>query len=131
MFIDLKDLKDEVLIDVRSCEEYISMPLCKYNIPVINQKDHKFLKKHLYIALFIIFYGLIKNRKMIKKELLDKSDNRKNEIVLGCSQGRLRSPIVCIYARLIGIKSKVLKGGIKQYYKPKEGKNKWKSWFEI
>ena len=131
MYIYLKDIKDEVLIDVRSYEEYVSMPLCKHNIPIINQKDHEFLRKHIYLAIFIILYGLIKNRKKIKQELLDKSDNRKNKIVVGCSQGRLRSPIACIYARLIGINCKILKGGIRQYYKPKRTKNKWKSWFEV
>ena len=131
MFIDLKDIKDEVLIDVRSYEEYIEMPLCQHNIPIINQKQHEFLRNHIYLSALIILYGLIKNRKVIRQELLNKSDNRKNKIVICCSQGRLRSPIACIYARLIGIKSNILKGGIKQYYKPKRTKNKWMSWFEI
>ena len=131
MFLNLSDIKNEVLVDVRSYEEYVSMQLSEHNIPIINQKEHKFLKKHIYLAIFIILYGLIKNRKMITQELLNKSDNRKNKLVIGCSQGRLRSPIICIYARFIGIESYVLKGGIKQYFKPKRAKNKWKNWFEI
>lgn len=131
MFIDLKDIEYEVLIDVRSYEEYIQMPLCHYNIPIINQEYHEFLKNHIYLAILIILYGLIKNRKMIRQELLNKSNNRKNTLVIACSQGRLRSPIVYIYSRLIGIESKILKGGIKQYYQPKRTKNKWMSWFEI
>lgn len=47
MYIKLEDIKDEVTIDVRSKEEFEKMPLFKYNVPVIDEKDHKLLKNIL------------------------------------------------------------------------------------
>lgn len=129
MFIKLENIENEKLIDVRSEEEHKEMPLCKYNIPVINKNEHNILRKNIYLAIPIILYGLIKNRKLIKRDLLTISDNKAKKVVMGCSQGRLRSPIVCIYARMLGIKSFVLKNGIKQYYVPKE--RGIKSWFKL
>ncbi len=129
MFIKLENIENEKLIDVRSEEEHKEMPLCKYNIPVINKNEHNILRKNIYLAIPIILYGLIKNRKLIKRDLLTISDNKAKKVVIGCSQGRLRSPIVCIYARILGIKSFVLKNGIKQYYVPKE--RGIKSWFKL
>lgn len=129
MFIKLENIENEKLIDVRSEEEHKEMPLCKYNIPVINKNEHNILRKNIYLAIPIILYGLIKNRKLIKRDLLTISDNKAKKVVMGCSQGRLRSPIVCIYARMLGIKSFVLKNGIKQYYVPK--KRGIKSWFKL
>ena len=129
MFIKLENIENEKLIDVRSEEEHKEMPLCKYNIPVINKNEHNILRKNIYLAIPIILYGLIKNRKLIKRDLLTISDNKTKKVVIGCSQGRLRSPIVCIYARMLGIKSFVLKNGIKQYYVPKE--RGIKSWFKL
>lgn len=129
MFIKLENIENEKLIDVRSEEEHKEMPLCKYNIPVINKNEHNILRKNIYLAIPIILYGLIKNRKLIKRDLLTISDNKAKKVVMGCSQGRLRSPIVCIYARILGIKSFVLKNGIKQYYVPKE--RGIKSWFKL
>jgi hypothetical protein len=129
MFISLENIKNEKLIDARSEEEHKAMPLCKYNVPVISKKEHNFLKKYIYLAIPIILYGLIKNRKVIEKDLITISENKIKKVVIGCSQGRLRSPIVCIYARILGIKSYVLKNGIKQYYVPR--KRGIKSWFKL
>ncbi len=126
MYIKLEDIKDEVTIDVRSKEEFEKMPLFKYNVPVIDEKDHKLLKKYIMIAFPIILIGLIKNRKNIKRDLLRLSNNKEKTIVLGCSQGRLRSPIVAFYSRCLGIDTKILEEGIKQYFKPvKKGIKKW------
>lgn len=111
MYIKLEDIKDEVTIDVRSKEEFEKMPLFKYNVPVIDEKDHKLLKKYIMIAFPIILIGLIKNRKNIKRDLLRLSNNKEKTIVLGCSQGRLRSPIVAFYSRCLGIDTKILEGG--------------------
>lgn len=126
MYIKLENIKDEVTIDVRSKEEFEKMPLFKYNIPVIDEKDHRLLKKYIMIAFPIILIGLIKNRKIIKGDLLRLSNNKEKTIVIGCSQGRLRSPIVAFYSRCLGIDTNILEGGIKQYYKPaKKGIKKW------
>ncbi|MBO3444166.1 hypothetical protein [Clostridium sp. CCUG 7971] len=129
MFISLENIKSEKLIDVRSEEEHKVMPLCQYNVPVISKKEHNILKKNIYFAIPIILCGLIKNRSVIEKHLITISDNKTKKVVIGCSQGRLRSPIVCIYARVLGIKSYVLKNGIKQYYVHRE--RGIKSWFKL
>lgn len=126
MYIKLENIKDEVTIDVRSKEEFEKMPLFKYNIPVIDEKDHRLLKKNIMIAFPIILIGLIKNRKIIKGDLLRLSNNKEKTIVIECSQGRLRSPIVAFYSRCLGIDTNILEGGIKQYYKTvKKGIKKW------
>lgn len=129
MYIKLENIKDEVTIDVRSKEEFEKMPLFKYNIPVIDEKEHKLLKKYIMIAFPIILIGLIKNRRIIREDLLRLSNNKEKTIVIGCSQGRLRSPIVAFYSRCLGIDTKILEGGIKQYYKPVE--KGIKKWFSI
>ena len=42
-------------------------------------------------------------------------NNKKLRILIGCSQGRLRSPAVWLYARFLGIDAKILQYGIKHY----------------
>ena len=82
MFIKLENIENEKLIDVRSEEEHKEMPLCKYNIPVINKNEHNILRKNIYLAIPIILYGLIKNRKLIKRDLLTISDNKAKKVVM-------------------------------------------------
>lgn len=118
IFTDLNNTDYNKTIDVRSFEEYKSFPLLQYNIPVINKKEHQLLHKHLYFAGIIVLYGLLKNKKFIKQELLKISNNKKSKLLIGCSRGRLRSPAVWIYARFIGIDAKILRNGVK-YYKNK------------
>ncbi|MFI3209506.1 MAG: hypothetical protein R3Y64_00405 [Peptostreptococcaceae bacterium] len=117
MYINYEDITNEVLIDCRTSEEFAIMPLFKKNIPIINRKTHLIIKKFYPCAFFVIIYGLIKNYKDIKQKLLLYSDNCTKDIILGCSRGRLRSPIMYLYARSIGINAKVLKNGIKRFYK--------------
>lgn len=124
--ISLNEITDEVKIDVRSKSEFEDMKLFEHHIPVINETSHNKLKKCLILAFPIILFGLLKNRKSIKNELINLSHNKTKTLVIGCSQGRLRSPIIAIYAKILGIKCLVLKGGIKQYFKPvKKGLAKW------
>lgn len=113
MFIKLEDIKDEITIDVRTEIEFQEMPLFQYNIEIINVKEHKQIKKFYPTATFIIFNSLFKKRKLIKKELLLLSENKTKKLVFGCSRGRLRSPAMYIYGRLLGIDCKILKNGIK------------------
>ncbi|MEG1411714.1 MAG: hypothetical protein RRZ84_09105 [Romboutsia sp.] len=117
IFTDLDSDINRISIDVRSFEESSLMSLLSYTVPVINKKEHTFLHKHLYLAAVIVFYGLFKNRKYIKEELLRISNNRKNKILIGCSKGRLRSPAVWLYASYLGIDAKILKNGIKPHFK--------------
>ena len=118
IYIDFIDIKqDDITIDVRTKEEFLKMPLFDNNVAIINKKEHDMLKKKMYLAMPIIIKGFIKNKETIKKELLMLSSNKKKRLIIGCSRGRLRSPIVYLYAKLLGIDAKVLKRGIKRFYK--------------
>jgi rhodanese-related sulfurtransferase len=118
MYIDIKDIKqDDVTIDVRTEEEYYMMPFFDHNVSVINKAEHTLLKKRIYLAIPIILRGLKKDKERIKNELLTLSCNKTKRLIIGCSRGRLRSPIVCLYAKILGIDAKVLKKGIKRFFK--------------
>ena len=110
--IKYEDISDEIIIDTRTKEEYIKNKILKYNIPIITKKEHDFLHKYLLIAELVIIYGMIKNIKNIKQQLIEISNNKQDKIVVACSKGRLRSPTMWIYAKILGIDAKVLKGGI-------------------
>lgn len=107
--------ENRISIDVRSFEESSAMPLLNHTVPVINKQEHTFLHKHLYLAALIVFYGLYKNKKHIRYELLKISNNGENKILIGCSKGRLRSPAVWLYARYLGLDAKILRNGIRHY----------------
>lgn len=110
--IKYEDITSEVTIDVRTNEEYLKRQILKYNVPIICKPEYEFLHRHLFWAEVIILYGMLKNIKLIKPRLIELSNNKKDALVIGCSKGRLRSPTMWIYAKLIGINAKVLKGGI-------------------
>lgn len=123
MFIRFENITDEITIDVRTVSEFNSMRLFKYNIPVINEADHMRIKSFYPLAIPIILISLYKNKNYIKKNLMLLSKNGSLPVVIGCSRGRLRSPIVFLYAKLIGIKKcKILFGGIKVFFLTKEKK---------
>lgn len=115
IFTDLNNGEYNKTIDVRSYEEFNSITLLQYNIPVITISQHQLLHRHLYLAGIIVFYGLFTNRKLIKKELLKISNNGNSKVLIGCSKGRLRSPAVWLYAKILGIDAKILKYGVKHY----------------
>lgn len=110
--IKYEDITDEITIDVRTKEQYLENKMLKYNIPIMNKKEHDFLKKYLLLAEVIIIFAMIRNIKEIKSDLVEKSNNKKNRVVIGCSKGRLRSPTMWAYAKYIGIDAKVLDGGV-------------------
>lgn len=110
--IDYNEITDEITVDTRTKEEYSKTQVLNYNIPIITKEEHEFLHRYLLIAEIVILYGLFRNIKNIKKELIKISKNKKNKLVIGCSKGRLRSPTMWAYAKLLGIDAKVLKGGI-------------------
>ena len=118
MFIDYKDINKftDVTIDVRTNTEYNNMKLFEYNVPIINEDDYNKLKKHKYLAIPIILKGLIKNRKQIREDLEDLSRYRGYRLILGCSQGRVRSPMMYFYAKYLGIDAKVLRSGIRPFF---------------
>lgn len=117
MYIDINEIrKDDVTIDVRTAEEFKAMPLFKYNVPIINKQEHDTLKRKMYLAIPIILKGFNKNKDNIKNQLLELSCNKDKRIIIGCSRGRLRSPIVYIYAKRLGINAKILNKGIKRFY---------------
>ena len=110
--IKYHDITDEITIDARTVEQYKSEKKLQYNIPIINKVQYDFLHKHLIIAELVIIYGLLKNIKNIKADLIKISNNKNSKIVIACSKGRLRSPTLWAYAKLIGIDAKVLDGGV-------------------
>lgn len=117
MFIKYEDITNEVLIDCRTKEEFKKMPLFQKNIPIIDKKTHDMIKKFYPCAFFVIIYGLFKNKNYIKEKLIKYSDNKTKNIIIGCSRGRLRSPIMYFYAKKLGLNAKVLYKGIKRFYK--------------
>lgn len=110
--IKYHDITDEITIDARTVDQYKSEKKLQYNVPIINKVQYDFLHKHLIIAELVIIYGLLKNIKNIKADLIKISNNKKSKIVIACSKGRLRSPTLWAYAKLIGIDAKVLDGGV-------------------
>lgn len=116
MFIKFEDINNRKLIDVRTKSEFLEMNMTQYNIPVINEKQHQRIKKFYPLAIFIIVKSIMKNRERIKELLIKISNNKNEEVIIACSRGRLRSPITYIYARLIGIKCRILWGGLKKIY---------------
>lgn len=110
--IKYKDITNEITIDVRTEDQYNSDKKLQYNVPIINRIQYDFIHKYLIIAEIVIIYGLLKNIKKIKLDLLNISNNRKSKIVIACSKGRLRSPTLWAYAKYLGIDAKVLDGGV-------------------
>ena len=121
MFIKFEDINNRKLIDVRTKSEFLEMNMTQYNIPVITEKQHQRIKKFYPLAIFIIVKSIMKNRERIKELLIKISNNKNEEVIIACSRGRLRSPITYIYARLIGIKCRILWGGLKKIYLLKKG----------
>ena len=121
MFIKFEDINNRKLIDVRTKSEFLEMNMTQYNIPVINEKQHQRIKKFYPLAIFIIVKSIMKNRERIKELLIKISNNKNEEVIIACSRGRLRSPITYIYARLIGIKCRILWVGLKKIYLLKKG----------
>lgn len=122
MFIRYEDIKDEKMIDVRTTLEHELTPFTKYSIPIIEIQEYLRIKKFYPIAFYIILKGILKRRKFIKTRLIMISRNRKKTLVLACSRGRLRSPMLYFYARLLGIKCEILYKGIKPLLKSSERK---------
>lgn len=117
MYIEYKDIKsNDVAIDVRTPEEFNKMPLFEYNVPIINKEQHDYLKSHIYLAIPIVIKGFFENRIAIKERLLSLSENKSKRLIISCSQGRVRSPIIYFYAKSLGLKAKILKGGIKPHF---------------
>lgn len=117
MFVKFKDINGERLIDVRTRKEFVETNLFPINIPIINGEQYAKIKRFYPCALFVIGVNLIKDRKRIKLRLLEESNFGMYPIILACSRGRLRSPLMCVYARMLGINARVLWGGVKGEYK--------------
>lgn len=117
MYIKYENINgDDICIDVRTPEEFNKMPLFEHNVPIINKKQHDYLKSHIYLAIPIVVKGFFENRIAIKERLLSLSENKSKRLIISCSQGRVRSPIIYFYAKSLGLKAKILKGGIKPHF---------------
>lgn len=119
LFIKFEHIKDEVTIDCRTEKEFYEMPLFQYNIPIITERYHLMIKRFYPCALFIIIYWLYRDKDRLKNELMKCSEYGNKKIIIGCSRGRLRSPILCLYARYLGIDAVILSKGLKQFLKYK------------
>lgn len=122
MFIRYEDIKNEKMVDVRTTREHELTPFTKYSIPVIEIEEYLRIKRFYPLAFYIILKGILKRRTYIKNRLIMISRNREKTLVFACSRGRLRSPIVYLYARLLRIKCKILYKGIKPILKTSERK---------
>lgn len=116
LYIDESEIKDNICIDARTQEEFFIMNYFENNIPIINKEAHYFVRRYKVISPLIILLSIIKNNEYIKKELFRLSNNKENILIFACSKGRLRSPSLCIYSRLLGIESYVLEGGIRHHF---------------
>ncbi|MGL4848805.1 MAG: hypothetical protein ACRC28_07720 [Clostridium sp.] len=123
IFIKYDNITNEETIDVRSKSEFNQMHLFKYNLPIINEIQHKKIKCFYPCALFIIINSLLKNKSYFREQLLKISNNKQKPIIIACSRGRLRSPIVFLYAKILRIPNcKILLGGLKPIYKREQKK---------
>ena len=114
MFIKYKNISlNDRLIDVRTHTEYRETRLFPINMPIVDEQQYEKIKKFYPLAFFIVLKNLLLNRKKIKKRLLKESDYGIFCLIFVSSRGILRSPLVCIYAKLLGLNAKVLLGGIK------------------
>ena len=120
MFIKYKNIKNEKIVDIRTTVEHELTPFTRYSVPIIEIQEYLKIKKFYPIAFYIILKGIFKRRRYIKARLLMISRNKKNVLVFACSRGRLRSPMLYLYARFLGIKCKILYKGIKPLLKSSE-----------
>ena len=84
-FIEFNNIpNNSVTIDVRTETEYANNGLLQYNIPIMNERDHRMMERLIIFALPIIAYKIYKNRHRIEREverLL--SENKGRELVIG------------------------------------------------
>ena len=79
MYIKYENINgDDICIDVRTPEEFNKMPLFEHNVPIINKKQHDYLKSHIYLAIPIVVKGFFENRIAIKERLLSRVKDNAN-----------------------------------------------------
>lgn len=113
-FVEFKDVTSEnLLVDVRTLEEFNKQNLNCINIPVMNRQQHLFLHRHKKIALVIVVYGLIINSVKIFRDLKKVTNDK--TLIFYCSKGRLRSPVMYLTYKILfrNRVCKILKGGIR------------------
>lgn len=113
---EIDKFEEFITIDVRTKKEFDEMPLFSYNLEIINEEEHKVIKKFYPCAFFVILKSLLLKRKEIKKTLIDLSKKKKKKVIFACSRGRLRSPAMYIYGRFLGLQCYILKGGLKRFF---------------
>ncbi|GAA0101737.1 hypothetical protein UT300012_24520 [Paraclostridium bifermentans] len=109
---------NDILIDVRSEEEFITGSITEHNVPILRQEDRGFCYRYTPLVFLVIGNGLYKNRESLCDYINEVALNeKKNRVVIACSRGRLRSPITWLYLSIKypELEFKVLRGGIKGY----------------
>ncbi len=115
MYIKYENIEKRICIDVRTTEEFNMMNVFNNNIPTLDVCQHSMITKYPLFAIYFVIKGFIENKNEIKKSLLYLSNNKRSPILVACSRGRLRSPLIYLYAKRLGIDAKVLKGGLRPH----------------
>ena len=130
--IEFNEIKTPSLtIDVRTVSEYRQHPMLAHNVPVMDEQAHQTMKKIIILACPFISYHLYKNRHRIHQEIQHLLITHPNQpIVIACSRGRLRSPLMAVYISLrFKVDVYVVKRGIKDLVGDKA--NFMTTWFKI
>lgn len=115
--VDCKEiLPTDLVLDIRSVEEFEKGSLTEYNVPVIKQSDRGFCYRYTPLVFWVIGNGLLKNKDRICEFIETKCEGN-HRVIVACSRGRLRSPIVWLYLKrkYTDMEFKVLRKGIKGY----------------
>ena len=122
---------DAITVDVRSQEEFEQQKRLMYNVPIMNEREHQEMKRYIYVAIFIILYRLFQNRREIESKIRTILEPHPTEaLVIGCSRGRLRSPLTAIYLALkLNRRVYIIKDGVKYIEEAPVGF--FRKWFEI
>lgn len=125
--VNVDELKyTDIILDVRSLEEFNKGSITDYNIPILKESDRGFCYRYTPLVLWIIFNGLHRNKSNLCEcvgNIINKKHYTKLQVILACSGGRLRSPLAWVYLRkkYPNVTFKVLRGGITKALEVKGG----------
>ncbi|MGL4850958.1 MAG: rhodanese-like domain-containing protein [Clostridium sp.] len=105
-----------ILVDVRTNKEYKAKHIKgAKNVQAMDYKDYLNMKTIYPLAPITITRSIYRRQDIIREELEEIYGTGDREIIFYCSRGRLRSPLIYLYAKYcLKMKCKVLWGGIKK-----------------
>ena len=121
----------DITVDVRSKEEFEKQKRLTYNVPIMSEHEHQEMKRYIYFAIFIILYRLFQNRREIEEKIRGILENHPTgTLIIGCSRGRLRSPLTAIYLAVkLNRRVYIIKDGVKYIGEAPVGF--FRKWFEV